>query len=446
MPTLDLTALAQLLAADRAHRRGTGPTWAALSERSTRELHRTVRWLERSRPGTYGLFGSEDELRVAIVDAFESERTTLLDLDALATSLIADAGQDWLVASPLINVLPPSEPETLAPGAVFIATADGERRDLTEMRRTLRRLFGTDVDPGRRRRHDPGDQLIDTRHTASLVTTETGTRRAAENRAFCKAQYMLAVWTLLEPPHDDMYTPLWPVATTWVPQPSMHVEVVARSRDPQQRETRGATVLYAPDEDALYRPPTGGARTAPFRALAAAERRPATALLSAAWSLYLAARLPTDLQWLDRLELTMRAREALSEPPAGVPGTNDAFERWQAVAHALGVTRELRRRGFDLTDISSVTSRAWQLRNIGAHSAEAALLTLGYPPARSRLVRNGTAIPGSELTPLHIRETVEPTFAAVTFVAQQLWTRMVAADFDEQAWEAPFTPSPAPQP
>jgi hypothetical protein len=80
---------------------------------------------------------------------------------------------------------------------------------------------------------------------------------------------------------------------------------------------------------------------------------------------------------------------------------------------------------------------------LGAHSAEAALLTMGYPPSRWRAVRGGAPIPGAELAPLHIRETVEPTFAAMRFVARELWTRMVAADFDDQAWETLFTSIPA---
>lgn len=68
-----------------------------------------------------------------------------------------------------------------------------------------------------------------------------------------------------------------------------------------------------------------------------------------------AARLPTDLQWLDRLELMMRAREALCEPPPGTPGAGKPMDRWQAVAKRVDAPRELRRRGFDTTDIASVT-------------------------------------------------------------------------------------------
>jgi hypothetical protein len=46
---LNLTTLARPLASDRARRRGTGSRGAALSEPSARDLHRTGRWLERSR-------------------------------------------------------------------------------------------------------------------------------------------------------------------------------------------------------------------------------------------------------------------------------------------------------------------------------------------------------------------------------------------------------------
>src|SRR4051812_33596723 len=100
----------------------------------------------------------------------------------------------------------------------------------------------------------------------------------------------------------------------------------------------------------------------------------------------------------------MRAREALCEPPQGLVGAGEPIERWQAISKRLGVQGELRRRGFDPTDIASVTERAWRLRNLATHSAEAALLALGYPPTRVRPVRDAAPIPGAELAPLHIRE------------------------------------------
>ncbi len=398
-----------------------------------------MRWLERSRPETYGLFGSEDELSIAVVEAMEAPNGVPQDLDALAERIAGKASDGWVVATPLVNIWPPEDAERVGSDALFIATPDDERPDLRRIRDATLRTFGVAVDVGRRHQRDHDDQLFDTRQTASLVFAEVGTRRASEQRALTKAQFVVATWTLFKPPDDDgIFMPLWPAATTWLPQPSLHVEVVATTRDPQRKQPRGHTLVYPPDASSLYSPPTGEEREAPFRALLAIEQRPASALLSAAWSLYLAARLPTDLHWVDRLELMMRAREALCEPPPGATNADDAFSRWKALATRFNVSRELRRRGFDSKDEKSITDRSWKVRNIGAHSAEAALLTLGYPPSRLRHVRDAQPIPGSELAPLRIREGVEPIFAAVTYVAMSAWRQMLAADFDEAAWENLF--------
>lgn len=398
-----------------------------------------MRWLERSRPETHGLFGSQDELLTAVVEVMEAPTDVPEDLDALAERLASKASDGWVVATPLVNIWPPEEAEQMGSDALFIATPDGERPDLRLMRNATLRKFGVAVDVGRRQQHGHNDELLDTRHAASLVFAETGTRRACEQRALTKAQFVVATWTLFKPPDDDgIFMPLWPMATTWFPQPSLYVEVRATTRDVQRKQTGGHTVIYPPNASSMYMPPTGEEREAPFRALLAIERRPASALLSAAWSLYLAARLPTDLHWVDRLELMIRAREALCEPPPNAADAGDAFTRWKALAARFGVSRELKRRGFDSTDEKSITDRAWKVRNIGAHSAEAALLTLGYPPTRLRHVRDAQPIPGSELAPIRIREGVEPTFAAVTFVALAAWRHMLAADFDEAAWEGVF--------
>jgi hypothetical protein len=71
----------------------------------------------------------------------------------------------------------------------------------------------------------------------------------------------------------------------------------------------------------------------------------------------------------------MRAREALCEPPSGNPNKEASHDRSQSVADHLRPPRELRRRGFSVADINSVTGFAWQLRSVSAHSAEEACYT-----------------------------------------------------------------------
>ena len=104
---------------------------------------------------------------------------------------------------------------------------------------------------------------------------------------------------------------------------------------------QGSTIIYSPDEAALYRPPDGEFRSAPFRAIRkAATHRPAAQLLAAAWSLYLAARPQTDLQWIDRTVLVQRARDVICEqrPPA----IGKTLARWNALSRTLGIEERLR--------------------------------------------------------------------------------------------------------
>jgi len=75
----------------------------------------------------------------------------------------------------------------------------------------MRRVFGGhSITVGARMDVDMDDVKFDTRHTVSLVTVEEGSRSVARERSQAVARFCVAVWTLLSPPRQDMYTPLWP--------------------------------------------------------------------------------------------------------------------------------------------------------------------------------------------------------------------------------------------
>src|SRR4051812_41832820 len=210
MPELDLAKLWGLFESDRARKLSTSPLWAALSTPSERELQRVTRWVERTHADVFGLFGSEDEVRVAIVDEFESPGPAPKTLRDLAAALSAEADREWLSVAPLVNLFPPKEAILLAPGRVLVASTDGDGADRFQTRAAIDRLLGADADPGSRRIYATTDHLIDTRLTATLVVRGRGTRRACDERARRVAQFAIAVWTLLRPPHDDIYMALWP--------------------------------------------------------------------------------------------------------------------------------------------------------------------------------------------------------------------------------------------
>ena len=76
-------------------------------------------------------------------------------------------------------------------------------------------------------------------------------------------------------------------------------------------------------------------------------------------------------------------------------------------------------------------------RNLGAHSADASLLSLGYPPDRTRLV-SGAELAGETLAPVYVREGTAPAFHAVRLLAVELWKRAVDSGFDDELLEGTF--------
>lgn len=187
----------------------------------------------------------------------------------------------------------------------------------------------------------------------------------------------------------------------------------------------------------MYALPEDWRLVAPLQAIdAAASSRAAASLLSAAWSLYLAARIPSDLQWLDRLVYVMQAREALCEPLDRKRETVD--DRWIAAVKQCRVLAGRRKLGFESADLNAVPRRARQIRNLGVHSADASLLSLGYPPDRVRVL-DGVELSGAQLAPAYVREGTAPAFHAVRMLAAEMWRRAVKSGFDVELHDRIFT-------
>ncbi len=453
--TFDVRPMLDSLRADNARTAGEldrDPLWSRLSPQSSRLMQRYVRYLAAHRPGIYRLFAHEDELLVALADAVESDAPAeLLDESEVETALAALAGHRWLLAASLVNVMAPREPIQLGEARLLVATwdppgADSSQRwapaDYQSPAEAIRRVFGGhSVTVGARVHVDMNDLKFDARHTVSLLTVEEGSRSVARERAQAVARFCVAVWTLLSPPRQDMYTPLWPAATEWLPAPHLHVETQALLLEPEAGHRRhrqqGMSLHYQPDEQAMYALPKDWRLLAPLQAIdAAASSRTAASLLSAAWSLYLAARVPSDLHWLDRLVYVMQAREALCEPLDRERETVD--ERWLAATKQCRVLAGLRRLGFDAEDLNAVRRRARQMRNLGVHSADASLLSLGYPPDRVRML-DGLGLSGAELAPAYVREGTAPAFHAVRLLAAEMWSRAVKSNFDDELHDRVFT-------
>jgi len=132
----------------------------------------------------------------------------------------------------------------------------------------------------------------------------------------------------------------------------------------------------------------------------------------------------------------MQAREALCEPLDRQLESVD--QRWLAAVKRCGVLAALRRLGFDTADLNAVRRRARQMRNLGVHSADASLLSLGYPSDRVRVL-DGVGLPGAELAPAYVREGTAPPFHAVRLLAVEMWKRAVKSGFDDDLHDQLFT-------
>lgn len=427
------------------------PLWSRLSPESSRLMQRYVRYLAARRPSVYGLFAHEDELLVALADAVETEAEGQLASESdMEAALAVLARHRWLLSACLVNLMAPAEPVQLGEQRLLVPTSNARDTDCSRRwARTvddsphlaMRRVFGHSITVGHRIDVDIDESKFDTRHSVSLVTIEEGSLSVARERAQAVARFCVAVWTLLSPPHHEMFTPLWPAATEWLPGPHLHVQTKAlllgapEAATPRQRQ-QGMSLHYQPDDEAMYVLPDDWRLLAPLQAIdVAGSSRAAASLLSAAWSLYLAARIPSDLHWLDRLVYVMQAREALCEPLDRDRESVDG--RWLAAVNHCGVLASLRRLGFNAADLNAVRRRARQMRNLGVHSADASLLSLGYPPNRVRVL-DGVGLPGAELAPGYVREATAAPFHAVRLLALEMWKRAIESGFDQEVHERLF--------
>jgi hypothetical protein len=219
--TFDVRPMLDSLRADNARTAGEfdrDPLWSRLSPQSLRLMQRYVRYLAGCRPGVYGLFAHEDELLVALADAVESETPTqLVGEREMEAALAVLAGHRWLLAASLVNVMAPAEPVQLGDARLLVPTwdlpnANSSKRSVRAVEQSsdasMRRLFGGHSIDVRARIHvDTNELRFDTRHTVSMVTVEEGSLSVARERAKAVARFCVAVWTLLSPPRQDMYTP-----------------------------------------------------------------------------------------------------------------------------------------------------------------------------------------------------------------------------------------------
>lgn len=132
----------------------------------------------------------------------------------------------------------------------------------------------------------------------------------------------------------------------------------------------------------------------PFDILALAhERLGARAVASAAWSLYVSERNPSDLERTDKLLYLSAAVESICDIGAH-PENQD--NRWGRLSDRYGVWRDLAHH-YSQLELKEAKRLASDIRNITAHGSDDVLINLGYPPEATRPMPRGRTLTGEQL-------------------------------------------------
>jgi hypothetical protein len=380
----------------------------------------------------------EDTLAGLVVDSV-AEAEQSLELADLAQGLLTLAAAEgpWLVSTPIANIRLEEPVIEVGSGAVLWHATLGtdwlEDRDAASDDRSafdVHKILGDRVPPPTEWAAFDGT-AIDTRRGATLLTVEDGVAGLALPRARSRAQYAIAVWTILSPP-DELE--LLPDVGVWVPQPYIHWRQRFKRKEedawvPKQRTRGGDITFWAP-----YTAPDRGTLTAPFEAFAHLDRRCAQSLLSAALNLFNAGRRSrTELS--AQLRNTMAALEVLCEEEGALWA---AEGRWKNVAARFDVWTELTKRGYDQNDLGELQERLKWARNIATHGADSALLDLGYPEKAQRQVAKAKVVPGTDFAFSILAADLAPLRFALGFVLRELFKVARDSGWDDAVWEAQF--------
>jgi hypothetical protein len=354
------------------------------------------------------------------------------DLDALAS-----AEGPWLVSTPLANIRLNEPVIEVAEEAVLWQSTLG--REWLEDRTAasgdttafdVHKLLGDRISQPTEWTAFDGVP-VDTRRGAALLTVEDGVAGLALPRARSRAQYAIAVWTILSPPNDYE---LLPDLGIWVPQPHIHWLQRFKQKEDEawiaKERVRGGSITHwapytAPDRDVLR---------APFEAFAHLDHRCAQALLSAALNLFNARRRSRS-ELSAQLRNTMAALEVLCEKEGELGA---AEGRWGKVSARFDVWTELEKRGYSTDDIDQLQKRLKYARNIATHGSDAALLDLGYPEQAQRQVSKSDVLPGTDFAFSILAADLAPLRFALGSVMRSLFKVARESGWDDDDFEAQF--------
>jgi hypothetical protein len=416
-----------------------------LSDTETRLLYAVVRHIRREHGAVYKRFLYDQTIADYIVEHLTD--TASPTLASIIRDLRARAKQQsaWLVEVQVANLMPPAEVCPLGPLAVLVRTDSSRERirwgpHLKDVFAVHRHLGDELTTRGRWLHHPGGEDPLDTRGFSAFLLAEEGTEEVAMSLAQTRARVAVALWCLLSPPRRTMRSrPIWPTVSNWAPAPHVRFGLIRKEYQPSVRVgrkgRRGAVITefgpYALSKSAAY-------QRAPFRAMEEAHRGNDAALnlLSAARSLYLAARIPNDLEQTERLVQVWRAKEALCN--AGLRGRGKPGARWESLVRSLRLREALIARGYAADEIEEAFELAQSLRDLTTHYSQDVLVNLNYPEQRKVTLTRGRTLSSKSIGLAYVADDWPVLSAAVHLAARRLAKAAIRNGWDEAKFHRPF--------
>lgn len=401
-------------------------------------LDRVIRQIAAEGPETFSNFFGPMQAKSMVIRELE-ETTDSPTLQALIDSLqerVADFGP-WIATTPIANLeLPPETGWIDIDGTTALVAANADKSDerwSTDDNHhfSIIRKFGDGSGPRPRWLNLPSlDESIDTRHSAALISLQTGPDLIAEHRAEVEATYAVSVWCVNLPPTTRQ---LSPVVTEWVPQPWIHTRPrltpAKRNHGATDRERSGQIRTYP-----MWQPPTNASELQlPFRALQLAQvRHSARALLSSSRSFRQTCDPGNEMLVAERILHLGCALESLCEPADHGNGT---IKRWNRLIANLGLRTEMEKDNWlTAEEFKEASDALYAVRNIAAHAADAVLANIGYPADHSRKVGSDLR-PGTEIALSRLHLHMHPMRWILGQALQRCWQAASEDDFDDAKFE-----------
>jgi hypothetical protein len=421
------------------------------SEKDWRLLWNVVREIRTTHANVYRKFLYEQTIADLVVDYVKGTPTTPT-LGEIVRSLQNHAKErsEWLVEVPVAHLQLPKEIVPIAKRAILVRS--DQSRERIRIGSHLKDIWGVGRylldEIGISSRWDRsvarGEDIIDRRNFASFLIVEEGTEEVAVALAETRARLAVAFWCLLSPPRfiPSKTRPVWPTVGGWSPAPHRNHSLRRKPYAPNPpfgRSTGSVRGSYVVEYGPYLLTRSKAYLEAPFAAMDAAQRGndAALSILSAARSLYLAKKHPSELERTERLLYVWRAKEALSHQ--GRTGKMTAEERWVRLLVNLRIRTALGGRGYSRSEIDEAFELSKSLRDLTTHFPEDVLVNLSFPIGRKVSLKGARVLGSDSLGLTSVMRDWPVMLAAVQEAARRLAKAAIRDGWSERRFHARFS-------